>query len=495
MTIKILLLEDNADDAELVIMALSNLDAEVQWASSENEYLDYLSPEIDIILSDFTLPGFNAIKALEYLEERELDIPFIMVTGSLSDDAAGACIRMGAADYLHKDRLVRLESAVKNALHEKQLREEKRQAELALRISEEKFRTIFEEALDVILILDRHTGKIIDANFAVERLLGYHREDILEKSYQQLLLINSTDLLTQLEAHGHFNLLLSIRRKDGTLCPMDVSANFIPWEDDRTIRMNLRDATDRENMIEAVKTASTFYNQMMAEKELREVKSRFVSMVSHEFRNPMASIQLQLDILKKTDLDEARRQKAFTRIQAAIHNMTALIEDVLTLGKAEEGWLKYKPEWFDLHECCEDIVEQLTLENHHLVFSNQGMATTQVHMDKNLIRQIVTNLLGNAIKYSDEGSKVELCLLWEASQVSIRISDEGRGISQADLQRLFQPFHRGENVGSVSGTGLGLAITKQAVELHGGKLAVESEVDKGSTFTATLPLRFNAKLQ
>ena len=228
------------------------------------------------------------------------------------------------------------------------------------------------------------------------------------------------------------------------------------------------------------------------EQELNQLKSYFVSMVSHEFRNPLTTILGFTELIRDfgQQLSEEKKQGYIRQIGEAARRMTALLNDVLSIGQAEAGKLEFNPKPLDVEEFCTDLVEEIKLGNSVqpiIAFSGPSQLT-KACLDKNLLRQILTNLLSNAIKYSPEGSTVIFDLVCQDEQAIFYIKDQGIGISPEDQQRLFESFHRGGNVGKISGTGLGLTIAKKAVDLHGGKIAVKSEVGVGTTFSVAIPL-------
>jgi PAS domain S-box-containing protein len=227
------------------------------------------------------------------------------------------------------------------------------------------------------------------------------------------------------------------------------------------------------------------------EKELGELKSRFVSIASHEFRTPLATIQAASDLLKHYShkMTEQKRIERLDKIQAEVKNMTSLLEEVLIIGKAEAGKLELHPTSVDLKEFCCGIIDDAYHSlgtKHHIDFSSEGDCYNAV-VDAKLLRQIVDNLISNAIKYSPQGGEVGFHLVCRPEQITIEISDPGIGIPQEDINQIFDSFYRSGNVGNISGTGLGLTIAKASVELHGGSLTVESEVNVGTTFTVTIP--------
>jgi PAS domain S-box-containing protein len=228
------------------------------------------------------------------------------------------------------------------------------------------------------------------------------------------------------------------------------------------------------------------------ERELGELKSRFISMASHEFRTPLATILSSAELLEHYGHQwaEDRKLDHLRRIESATKNMTLLLDDVLLVGKAEAGKLEFAPAPLDLERFCRDMAEELQLgagAQHVLTLAVHGDGT-RACMDEKLLRHILGNLLLNAIKYSPPGSTVRFELTCQAGQAGFVIQDAGLGIPPADLARMFEPFHRAGNVKGIPGTGLGLAIVKRSVDLHGGTISVTSALNQGTTIEVTLPL-------
>lgn len=227
------------------------------------------------------------------------------------------------------------------------------------------------------------------------------------------------------------------------------------------------------------------------EKELNLLKSRFISTASHEFRTPLTTILSSAELLESygEQWTQDKKLKHIQRIQLAVKHMTELLNDVLLIGKAEAGKLEFNPILLDLIEFCSILVEeiQLTTITHKIAFYTQNQCP-KAYLDEKLLRHILENLLSNAIKYSPQGGTVNFDLVCEQEKVIFRIQDRGIGIPAADLDKLFDSFHRASNVGTISGTGLGLSIVKKAVELHGGQIVVQSQVGVGTEFIVTLPL-------
>lgn len=254
-----------------------------------------------------------------------------------------------------------------------------------------------------------------------------------------------------------------------------------------------RDITQRKGAEQEIRKA------LAKEKELNELKSSFISMTSHEFRTPLTTILGSAELLEHYS-DKWTQEKKINhlqRIQTNVKRLVHLLDNILLIGKADAGRLEFNPEPINLKEFCLNLVEELqpsTSTQHTLNFVSHGECPDAC-MDEKLLQHILSNLLSNAIKYSPAGGTVHFDLVCQDSEVIFRIRDEGIGIPSDDLQGLFETFHRARNVGQIQGTGLGLAIVKKSVDLHGGKIAVSSEVGAGTTFTVTLPLKSSVQTE
>lgn len=251
------------------------------------------------------------------------------------------------------------------------------------------------------------------------------------------------------------------------------------------------DITSRKQLEQELRVA------LETEKELNELKSRFISMTSHEFRTPLSTILSSSELLEHYS-DKWSQEKQLThlrRIQTAAHRMTEMLDDILVSGKAEAGKLEYRPFKFDLVEYCHQLVEEvkLNLRDQHLISFSSEFASIYCYMDDKLLGHILSNILSNAIKYSTPESIIKFTLLCEHRQAVFVIQDQGIGIPEADIPHLFEYFHRAENVGNILGTGLGLAIVKKCVDIYQGEISVTSKIGIGTKFTIKLPLEKNAQ--
>ncbi len=234
-------------------------------------------------------------------------------------------------------------------------------------------------------------------------------------------------------------------------------------------------------------------NALEKEKELGELKSRFVSIASHEFRTPLATILATAETLSayRSKLGENQIQEKLNKISDQVIYLKSIIEDTLQVARLRDPKSKFEPESLDLDAVCQSAIDEFESRpevTQQFVYS-YDTKLHQAQLDRKLIRQIINNLLSNAAKYSAPDTTIRVTLERIDESLMLKVQDEGIGIPEADLKHLFEPFHRAANVGLIPGTGLGLVITKESVELHGGLITVESKVGVGTTFTIMIPLQ------
>ena len=376
---------------------------------------------------------------------------------------------------------------------------EHHKTDLARRQSEERYRAIVEEQTELICRF-KPDDTITFVNDAYCRYFNMPRESLIGQKFLPTMPSEDRKLITQ-----NFR-SLSLEQPTNTYeHRIILPSGEIRWQQwsDRAIfdeEGNFIECQAVGRDITQLKQAEAEIRKALEkEKELSELRASFVSIVSHEFRTPLTTIQSSAELLERYSdrLSEDKKHNHFIRIQSAVRRMTQLLDDVLTIGKAEAGKLQFDPKLMDLVAFCGEIVESMqsfgTYQHtnasyqHTLTFATHGDCTN-VQMDENLLEHILTNLLSNAIKYSPNGGTVQFDLICNQSSAVFRIQDSGIGIPIEDLETLFDSFGRASNVGTIQGTGLGLAIVKRCVDLHGGNIAIESTLGVGTTFTVTLPL-------
>lgn len=253
-------------------------------------------------------------------------------------------------------------------------------------------------------------------------------------------------------------------------------------------------------------SADVLSRSLIQERELSQMKTDFISVVSHEFRTPLTTIQSASELLEYYEWSKEEQVEQLHQIQSEVKHMTALMEDVLFLSRSNTNKVKLNLTRFNLLSFCIQLLRQMQrtfaqdytlnssihisatstfIENPHL---EDDLPDLLVKMDDKLLRQILTNLLTNAIKYSPHNKIVDFQITVDQEQVIFVVSDHGIGIPEEDLEDLFAAFHRGKNVGILPGTGLGLSIVKNCIDIHNGSISVESKLDIGTKFTVVLPI-------
>lgn len=382
---------------------------------------------------------------------------------------------------------------------------DRKQTEEALSQEKELLSTLINNAPTGIISTDQ-SGKILLVNPAFEKICGYSEAELvgqippypywdiadLDKIYQEFGLAMSGKK-EQIE--------LWFTRKNGDrfiarLQPItifDAQGNM------------LRHLATMEDITKYKQAEAELYKALEQEIELNELKTRFIAMVSHEYRTPLTTILSSAELLERyiDQYTEEKRLQHYRRIQTAVDALTQLISDVLTISRIEARKKEFNPSPIELDGFCRELLADLQLtigSQHNLVFTGQDSSNLEAqsttmpiaYMDEKLLRYIINNLLSNAIKYSPQGSTIQFHLAGHQSNVILRIQDEGIGIPVNDQQHIFESFYRGSNTRNISGTGLGLAIVKRAVDLHGGQIAWESREGVGTIFTVTLPLNNQA---
>lgn len=372
---------------------------------------------------------------------------------------------------------------------------ERKRAEELLRKKEQRYRALFDQTHDAVFILDLE-GNHKAANRVAANMLGYSEDEILGLSVMDIVassqLSNSMEALARLRSGQTIPLYERLfRKKNGEEFPVEINVEMVRDTNGNPMHIQsvVRDITERK------RTEAMLRDALEREKELGELKTRFVSVASHEFRTPLATIQATADVLqyyfhKMTPEDIEGR---FRKIQSQIKHMTTLMDDVLVLGRMQGGKIELNPEDIALDVFCREILDEFQTihKNTHQFLYRPDVDNPHIDGDPKLLRRLLSNLLSNGAKYSPEGSSVTLTLRQDANNILLVVQDNGIGIPESDQPHMFETFHRATNTNNIAGTGLGLVIAKQAVDLHGGSITFESTVGVGTTFTVTLPIERN----
>jgi two-component system, cell cycle sensor histidine kinase and response regulator CckA len=524
---KILIAEDNPADAELMVRELRRAGLEPDWQRVDTEaaYLERLHGGLDLVLSDYAMPQFNGLRALELLKQRGLEVPLIIVSGTIGEDTAVAAMKLGAADYLLKDRLTRLGAAVTHALAESRLRGEQRQSDEALRIaaqalkvSEARFKHLDDSGIIGIMITDT-LGNIHEANDAFLQIVGFSREDL---ALGKVRLHDMTPLewraldeqaLEKFKATG----MVAARekeylRKDGTRAPVLVGGAML--DAPRCIAFVL-DLTDLKRAQEAGTRAAAVAEKestgrKLAEEALRQTEEQLrqsqkmeaigtlAGSVAHDFNN-LLTVILSYTALLLEDLQAADPMHAdLEQIAQAGKRAVELTRQLLAFSRQQV----LQPQIVNLNDAISGMTNMLRrligedIELSLLPAANLGT----VLVDPGQIEQVLLNLVVNARDAMPRGGKltietanVDLDESFAADHlevvpgrhVMLSVSDTGVGMDAATRARIFEPFFTTKEKGK--GTGLGLSTVFGIVKQSAGSVWVYSEVGSGTTFKVYLP--------
>lgn len=386
-------------------------------------------------------------------------------------------------------------------------REERSRAEA---LAERNFRELIENAPDAILQVDAR-GRILIANHAAELIFGYTRDELMGMG---------VDSLVPQAARSHhaahrasfaaagvsrpmgMGLDLSARRKDGSELPVEISLSPVKTESGVLMTAVIRDVTERtraERQIDLLK--KSYLAELEARhreaERLNQLKSEFMASVSHELRTPLHTIIGFAELLEEQGVGPLNeKQHRFVRhIQSDSEHLLSLINDVLDLSRIEAGGLVVMTEALPLQRAVEEAVDGIRTQasSKQVGVRAENIPQIRVTADPLRLRQILYNLLGNGVKFTDPGGEVSVSAHEQDDMVQITVADTGLGIPAEECARIFDKFYQvGYTTAGVrQGTGLGLTISKQLVELQGGRIWVESEPGKGSRFHFTLPLALN----
>lgn len=360
---------------------------------------------------------------------------------------------------------------------------------------------MYSEAFNVIseaIIIVDSRGEIVFANQPAETLfyfendlVGQALEVLIPKSYHyshQKRFDNYTDAPKIRAMEG---MQLQARKRDNTIFPVEISLSPVEIDEEFYTIAVIIDVTERTQMEEHLREAELIQIKLKQEQEMLEIKSRFVAMLSHEFRNPLAVIQSSSDLLDKyfDRLSSDKRKQHTQQIKSQIKKLLNLLDDVLKVSKSGSMEVVLNPTLTHLPSFCKDICQHLDLiDDEHFTFHIDEFED-RLLLDQNILTHILENLLTNARKYTPQGGEIRLDVTQEAQEIVFKVSDTGIGIPENDLEYLFTPFHRGSNVTNIAGTGLGLTIIDNYVKLHGGIIDVSSNINQGSIFNVRLPIR------
>jgi len=382
---------------------------------------------------------------------------------------------------------------------------------------------LFASAAEGLVVVDG-TGTICLKNPRLDELFGYCAEELIGLRIEMLIPQERREAHKDQRSHYHANpvqrsmgsgLDLMGCRKDGSLFPVEVSLNHFEMDGQRFVMGLVSDVTKRrraekelqatnsgleerveQRTLELLAAQEELHQALEAEKELNALKSRFVSMASHEFRTPLSTIMSSVDLLGRytENVPEERIQKHVERIRAKVRELTGMLNDFLSLDKLEQGAVACSPQEFDLVHLSIELIEELrgmAKPGQEIEYDHTG-AERMVFQDRSMLHNVLSNLLGNAIKYSPENKRIDLLTNISEGVLTIQVKDQGIGIPVEDQHHLFERFFRAANAFTVQGTGLGLNIVRKYLDLMGGTITFQSIPGEGTKFSVTIAQRHNA---
>lgn len=460
----------------------------------------------DLIICDYSMPGFDGLTALAILKEHKQDIPFILVSGAIGEELAVKAMKAGANDYMMKDNLQRLVPAIERELKEAKLREKHRDAQ----IERDRLLTVIQNSLNEIYIFDCESLKYQYLNQTALNNLGYDPDDVHD--------MTPIDINPYLEKPEDFSRIIQPLlngeldkdifltkhvRKDGTTYPIEIHLQLIRQNDQQFFTAIGFDLTDREKDARRIQEQKEIAREMA---EHSKHKSEFLANMSHELRTPLNSILLLSKLLlnPKSNNLSGDQLKYIDVIQQSGKNLLSLINEILDLSKIESGEMELSFETISLEDLVANvsdifmpIANEKNLEFSLTVYDNCPVSLVS---DQLRLEQVLRNLLSNAMKFTEEG-RVDLDIFTETdtagsddNRIIFSVKDTGIGIPADKQDLVFESFRQadGSTQRKFGGTGLGLSICQHIAELLGGTLTLESREGKGSTFILSIPLKQSA---
>ncbi len=510
--LRVLMLEDSAFDAELLMEALRRAYAHAEVTTVRNEagYADALRQgRFELILSDFELPGYSGQQALELARSLAPQVPFVFVSGVIGEDNAVELLRQGATDYVSKGRLARLPMVVDRALREVAVRDARSRAERALQDNDLLFGRLVDSLTDYAVVLLDAQGRVLRWNLGARQILGGSESEALGRPIHDFLVSRDGPSLPEWlhasRAQGRFNAQQWLLPAGGEPCWADVVVACLAADEAgvalpvATARvcycLIIRDRTAEHRNAEALRAAVAQAEAAQGEMaRANEAKDRFLAIVSHELRNPLAAISFAAQLLQRLATVPERHKELIPGIRRNVELEARLIDDLLDVSTITSGKLSLRADRLDAAPLVAEVGEMVrgALAEKKLKLSVRGVAEgAWVRADGARLKQVIANLLRNAIKFSPAGATIRLESAVENGQFVVRVVDHGIGIAPDALERIFKAFEQADRevARQFGGLGLGLAIARHLVLEHGGTLTASSDgPGQGATFEMRLPL-------
>lgn len=501
--IQVLHIDDNLHDRMLVkdVLTKEHSEYELYEADNQESFIQMLEQKkFDIVLSDFNILGFDGLQVLDYIDQKQPELPVIIVTGTGSEEVAIQAMKKGASDYVIKSirHIKGLAHSIDMVLANKRNEKAHKEAIAALQESEEKYRRIFENTQD-IFYQTNHEGIITEISPSVFRASGFTREDLIGLPASEIYHdpVDREILVRKITSEGEvWDYVIRMKTKTGETKFASLNAHIYYDKQHRPIGIegSLRDITDRKLMEE----------ELIAAKEKAEesdhLKTAFLHNISHEIRTPMNSIVGFSELINDPEVSPESRQEYTDIIVKSSNHLLSIITDIIAIATIEAKQEKLSEKKVDLNSVTKLIFNQFSPQaeklNLRLEFENTlSESKFYIICDETKLIQIISNLVGNALKFTKSGYiRFDYFLVENPDgekMLKFTVEDTGIGIPQNRQEDIFQRFRQveGATKRQFGGSGLGLSISKAYVELMGGTIGVESEVGKGSTFKFTIPYK------
>jgi PAS domain S-box-containing protein len=489
----VLIVENSRDDADLLLQALRRGGYAVTATVVETPATMRAAltrQTWDVITSDHALPSFSAPAALALAKELRPDVPFIIVSGEISLHLAISLMRGGAQDYISKEELARLVPAIARELRDVEVRRERQRAEDALRVSETRYRRLFESARDGILIVDAVTHKITDVNPFMVELLGYARDEFLGKELCEIGVLtdaeDSLEAFGALQATGHIRYEnLPLQTKAGARRHVEFVSNVYLENGHQVIQCNIRDITARLQAEAQVQRQ----REALFQSEKLATMGQLLAGVAHELNNPLSVVMGQAALLQHVIRDTRQAEQAAKIVQAA-ERCARIVQNFLALARQQPP----ERHSVDVNQVVREVVELLAyplrIDNVDVRFAlapDLPVISGDVHQ----LYQVVVNLVTNAHQAMREVAGPRHLTLAtgvnaEGRQLWLEVGDTGPGVAAALQENIFEPFVTTKPPGM--GTGLGLSLCQEIVAEHGGTIRLGQAGPQGAVFRVTLPV-------
>jgi len=453
----------------------------------------------DVITSDHAMPCFSAPAALALAKELCPDIPFIIVSGEIDIKLAVSLVRDGADDYIQKNELLRLASAIERALRDVELCDQHRSAIAAVEISETRYRRLFETAQDGILILNAETGQIDDVNPFLIDMLGFTLDEFMGKRLWEIGAFGDADAsratFHTLQREGYVRYEdQPLKTRDGQLVSVEFVSNVYFVDGKKVAQCNIRDITDRKRVEAEVRQLNIDLEKRVQERTVQlealnvELEA-FNASVSHDLRAPLRRIGGFTDILigNQTDRPDAASLQFLQSIRVSVDRMSALIDALLSLAL------------FSRTDVQQQSVDLSSIARHVTMELQQSQPDRQIELeiaedaktigDPQLLLIVMENLLGNAWKFTAKTRQARIgfgSALQADGKVAFFVQDNGAGFDMTYGKKLFSPFQRLHHEKEFPGIGIGLATVQRIIHRHHGRVWAEGSVNEGATIYFTI---------